>query len=133
LPALLPGLKRLFCGLDSHHGCGCGFDDPFSKNAIKRTEEEAAEHDRAGWVATCAEVEETCKIVRGMGCLAVKVRLELLSWYHSPEHGMTDERERWMIAELEEAFVAGKRAGEDESAGDGDGAVRDDPERASRS
>ena len=87
-------------------------------------------------MATCAEVEETCKIVRGMGCLAVKVRLELLSWYQrfqSLEHGMTVERERWMIAELEEAFVAGKRAGEDESAGDGDGAVRDDPERASRS
>jgi hypothetical protein len=95
LPALLPGLKRLFCGLDSHHGCGCGFDDPFSKNAIERTEEEAAEDDRAGWVATCAEVEETCKIVRGMGCLAVKVRLELLSWYQrfqSLEHVMTVER-----------------------------------------
>jgi hypothetical protein len=38
-----------------------------------------------------------------------------------------------MIAELEEAFVAEKGASEEESAGDGDGAVRDDPERASRS
>jgi hypothetical protein len=125
LPALLPGLKRLFCGLDAHVHCGCEdmteFPDVSSK-AVERTEEEAAAKGRAGWVATCAELEETCRIVRGMGLLAVRVKLDELSWYQrfrSLGRVMTVERERWLIAELEEAFVAEKSVGEDESVGNG--------------
>jgi hypothetical protein len=131
LPALLPGLKRLFCEVDSHCCCDCELDDIFS-NANERTKEEAAENDRARWEAIRAQVEEMCRIVRGMGCLAVKVKLEMSTWhqrFHTHEDVMTFERRLWMIAELEEAFVAEKSVGEDESVGNGDGAVRDHQEK----
>ena len=107
LPVLFPGLKRLFCKLDSHCCCDCELDDVFS-NVVERTDEEAAENDRARWEAICAQVEETCRIVRGIGCLAVKVNLEMSTWsqrFHTTKEVMTVERRRWMIAELEDAFV----------------------------
>jgi len=123
LPDLFPGLKRLSCVVDSHGYCGCELDDIFS-NAVERTELEMQENDKARWKAIRSQVEETCRVVRGIECLGVKVKLERCEWvqrFHTAKNVFSFSRQRWMIAKLENALVAKKSVGAVGSMSDEDG------------
>jgi hypothetical protein len=63
LPALFPGLKRLFCELATHRDCRC-VQDPIFCGAFAEACPEQVARDEAKCEATRANVEETCRVVR---------------------------------------------------------------------
>jgi len=114
LPDLFPGLKRLFCEFVPHWECGCVRDEIFDWTDSPEAMEEA--RDVARWEVTRADVEETCRVVRGGGveCVVVQVTLNTWAWeyvFRRARDVSIVERQRWMLAELENAFVAKKSVG----------------------
>jgi hypothetical protein len=114
LPARFPGLKRLFCEFVPHRECGCVRDEIFDWTDLPEAMEDA--RDVARWEVTRADVEETCRVVRGGGveCVVVQVTLNTWAWeyvFRRARDVSTVERQRWMLAELENAFVAKKSVG----------------------